>query len=128
MTDQRLVQVAQRVEDLDRALAFYRDGLSLPVIARFDPAGIAFLDLDGVRLLLGPGDQSSMLYLSVDDLDASVADVEVAGGRLEQPPVLVHTDDAGQFGEPGTEEWMAFVRDTEGNLVGLVDRRAPGAG
>ncbi|MGH9009771.1 MAG: VOC family protein [Acidimicrobiia bacterium] len=29
------------------------------------------------------------------------------------------------FGPPGGEEWMAFFRDSEGNLVGLSSRQAP---
>ncbi len=37
-------QVAQRAEDLDRAVGFYRDTLELPFIARFDPPGLAFFD------------------------------------------------------------------------------------
>ncbi|MEX2279748.1 MAG: VOC family protein [Acidimicrobiia bacterium] len=32
-----LRQVAQRAEDLDRAVTFYRDILGLRLIARFDP-------------------------------------------------------------------------------------------
>ena len=47
-----LVQVAQRAQDLDRAAAFYADLLGRPPTARFDPPGLLFFDLDGVRLLL----------------------------------------------------------------------------
>jgi hypothetical protein len=32
------------------------------------------------------------------------------------------TDEGGVFGPPGGEEWMAFFRDSEGNLVGLSSR------
>jgi hypothetical protein len=28
-----------------------------------------------------------------------------------------------QVAQPGTEDWVAFFRDSEGNLVGLVERR-----
>ncbi|MET1003219.1 MAG: VOC family protein, partial [Acidimicrobiia bacterium] len=38
-----LRQVAQGVEDLDRAVAFYRDMLGLSFIARFDPRSPAAL-------------------------------------------------------------------------------------
>ena len=34
-----LRQVAQHVEDMDRAVAFYRDVVGLDLIARFDPPG-----------------------------------------------------------------------------------------
>jgi methylmalonyl-CoA/ethylmalonyl-CoA epimerase len=35
--------------------------------------------------------------------------------------IFGHEDDT--LGPAGTDEWMAFVRDTEGNLVGLVEQR-----
>jgi hypothetical protein len=46
-------------------------------------------------------------------------------------PAKTSTDSAdsrageGAFGEPGWEEWMTFIRDSEGNLVGLASRHAP---
>ena len=49
-----LHQVAQKADDLDESVAFYRDVLGLRLIARFDPPGLAFLDLGGSRLLLEP--------------------------------------------------------------------------
>ena len=49
-----LKQIAQPVEDLERAVAFYRDTLQVPFIGQFGP--LAFFDLDGVRLLLEGGE------------------------------------------------------------------------
>jgi methylmalonyl-CoA/ethylmalonyl-CoA epimerase len=120
-----LTQVAQRTDDLDRAVDFYGSVLGLPLIARFDPPGIAFFDLGGTRLLLGDGNLSSMLYLTVDDIDATEAALRAAGVVFEDGAHRIHTDEAGQFGIAGTEDWMAFFRDSEGNLVGLVERRPP---
>ena len=48
----RLSIVTLGVADLPRAVAFYRDGLGLPAIG--DAEGIAFFQLDGVRLALYP--------------------------------------------------------------------------
>lgn len=123
MAVRSLRQVAQHVEDLDRAVAFYRDTLGLSLIARFDPPGLAFFDLDGTRLLLEEGAPSALLYLDVDAIDQSVVDPRDSGVTIETEPHIIFRDDAGQFGEPGVEEWMAFFRDSEGNLVGLVERR-----
>jgi catechol 2,3-dioxygenase-like lactoylglutathione lyase family enzyme len=47
-----LHQVAQKADDLDASVAFYRDVLGLRLIARFDPPGLAFFELGGSRLLL----------------------------------------------------------------------------
>ena len=64
-------QVAQRARDLDRAVGFYRDTLGASLLARFEPPGLAFFDLAGVRLLLEASASSSTLYFAVDDIDAS---------------------------------------------------------
>lgn len=114
-----LVQVALRATDLDRAAAFYTDLLGAPPTGRFEPPGLLFFDLDGTRLLLDGNAPSSMLYLRVESLPAALArlgdDVEV---DTEPHAIFTHEDDT--LGPPGTVEWQAFIRDPEGNLVGLV--------
>jgi methylmalonyl-CoA/ethylmalonyl-CoA epimerase len=121
----RLHQIAQHVDDLDRAVAFYRDLLGLAFIARFDPPRLAFFDLGNTRLLLEPGAPSAILYLEVDDIESHAQSLRAAGVEFVDEPHLIHRDDAGTFGPAGTEEWMAFFRDSEQNLLGLVERRAP---
>ncbi|GCE78440.1 VOC family protein [Cellulomonas biazotea] len=119
-----LVQVAQRATDLDRAAAFYTDLLGRGPTARFDPPGLLFFDLGGVRLLLEAGAPSALLYLRVDDVVATVERLRAAGVPVEgEPHVIFHHDDA-TLGPAGTDEWQAFVRDPDGNLVGLVEHRA----
>lgn len=119
----RLQQVAQRAEDFDRAVVFYRDTLGLPLIAQFDPPGLAFFDLDGVRLLIERGAPSALIYLTTDDIEARVESLRSTGVTIDSEPHMIFRDDEGTFGEPGVEEWMAFIRDSEHNLVGLVERR-----
>ena len=120
-----LVQVAQRALDLDRAVAFYRDVLGLEPLARFDPPGLAFFSLGGTRLLLERNAPSTLLYLAVDDVDDASAALTAAGVDMVGMPHRIHRDDAGQFGTPGTEDWMAFFRDSEDNLLALTERRPP---
>ena len=74
-----LVQVALGVQDLDRATAFYTETLGLPLIARFGP--LVFVDLGGTRLLLEPEAPASMIYLRVDNADATVRQLRDAGRR-----------------------------------------------
>jgi methylmalonyl-CoA/ethylmalonyl-CoA epimerase len=121
----RLRQVAQHVDDLDRATAFYRDVLGLRVMARFDPPGLAFFDLGGTRLLLEAGAPSAILYLEVDDIDATVRSLRAQGVEVLDDPHCIHVDTDGTFGPAGNEEWMAFFRDSERNLVGLVQSKPP---
>jgi methylmalonyl-CoA/ethylmalonyl-CoA epimerase len=119
----RLVQIAQHADDLDRAAAFYERLLGTPPTGRFDAAGLLFFDLDGVRLLLGSEAPSTMLYLEVDDIEATVASLRADGVEVEGEPHLrfEHADD--RLGPAGAAEWHAFVRDGEGNLVGLIEQR-----
>lgn len=118
-----LRQVALHVEDMDRAVAFYRDVVGLDLIARFDPPGLAFFGLGGTRLLLEAGAPSSLIYLGVDDVAATTERLRELGVTIESEPHVIHVDEAGQFGAPGEAEEMSFFRDSEGNLVGLSGRR-----
>ena len=121
----RLAQVAQHADDLDRAAAFYEHLLGSPPIGRFEPPGLLFFALGaGTRLLLEGGAPSAMLYLSVEDVRASVEDLRGRGATIEVEPHVIfqHTDDS--LGPAGHDEWMAFIRDSEGNLVGLVSHEA----
>ncbi|KAA1395304.1 VOC family protein [Aeromicrobium ginsengisoli] len=116
----RIVQVAQHADDLDRAAAFYEQLLGHPPAARFDPPGLLFFTLDGTRLLLEQGAASATIYLEVEDVRASIEALRTRGVTVEGEPHVIfqHTDDS--LGPAGTDEWMAFIRDSEGNLVGLV--------
>ena len=119
----RLVQVAQRAEDLDRASAFYADLLGTPPAATYDPPGLVFFDLVGVRLMLEGNAPSAVLYLSVTDMEATIDRLRDSGVTIESEPHVIfsHADDT--LGPAGTDEWQAFIRDSEGNLVGLVEQR-----
>jgi methylmalonyl-CoA/ethylmalonyl-CoA epimerase len=118
-------QIAQYAGDLDRAVAFYTTVLGCELITRFDPPGLAFLRLGDVRLLLDGGAPSALIYLRVGDVRAVADDLRSAGVTIETEPHLIHADTDGAFGPAGWQEWMAFVKDTEGNLVGLANRHAP---
>ena len=121
----RLHQIAQHVDDLGRAVAFYRDVLEFPLIATFDPPGLAFFDLGNVRLLLEASAPGAVLYLEVLDITASRARLIDRGVDFVDEPQMIFRDANGTFGPAGTEEWMTFFRDSEGNIVGLVERRSP---
>ena len=119
-----LRQVAQHADDLDRATAFYRDVVGLRHLATFEPPGLVFFDLgDGTRLLLEGGAPPALLYLRVADIATAQQRLIAAGAVFEDDPHLIHRDDEATFGERGVEEWMAFFRDSEGNLVGLDEIR-----
>ena len=121
-----LVQVAQRATALDASVTFYQEVLGARLMGKFDPPGIALVELGGVRLLLESRASSATLYFRVQDLNSAYAALQQRGDvELVGEPHLVHRDDAGQFGTAGEEEWMTFVRDPSGNLIGFIERRPP---
>ncbi|WP_199422008.1 VOC family protein [Actinotalea solisilvae] len=121
-----LVQVAQRAEDLDRAAAFYRSLLGAEPAARFDPPGLLFFRLGRTRLLLDRGAPSALLYLQVASVRERVGALRAEGVAIESEPHVIFHHDDDTLGPAGTDEWQAFVRDSEGNLVALVSHEPPG--
>ncbi len=122
----RLLQVAQYAEDLRRASAFYAELLGVQPSAVFDPPGLVFFDLEGVRLLLEPGAPRALLYLRVPDVRASVEQLAARGVDVVDAPRVIYSHTDGLLGPAGTDEWMAFIRDSEGNTLGLVSQLAGG--
>ncbi|KRA24449.1 methylmalonyl-CoA epimerase [Microbacterium sp. Root61] len=120
----RLVQIAQHADDLDRAATFYSALLGVEPAARFDPPGLLFFDLDGVRLLLDRGAPTSLVYLGVENVHAVIERLDGLAEVISPPHVIFrHEDDT--LGPAGHEEWQAFVRDSEGNTVGLIAFQRP---
>ena len=109
---------------------FYEEVLGLRFIAAFDPPGLLFFDLGGVRLLLerthddDVEDEHSMgtLYLMSDDIGADITRLRARGVEIDDPH-LIHHDVEGTFGTAGEEEWMAFFLDPDGHSLALVSRR-----
>jgi len=114
-------QIAITVSDVDAALAFYRDVLGLAFL--FQPAPtLAFLDADGIRLMLttpqgaGTAGVNSILYFKVQDIVPTQAALVARGATEERPPQLAAR-------MPDYELWTGFLRDPDGNLVGLVEEK-----
>jgi methylmalonyl-CoA/ethylmalonyl-CoA epimerase len=117
-----LHQVAQHADDLHRAVAFYTKLIGEPPIAIFDPPGLAFFRLGETRLLIERGAPRALIYLRVDDVRRAVEQLRGDGVEITTEPHVIFTDEHGQFGPRGAIEWMAFVTDSEGNLVGLASQ------
>ena len=121
-----VVQVAQHADDLSRAQIFYTRLLGQEPAGVFDPPGLLFYRLDSVRLLLDRAAPSALLYLAVPDVGATVERLRAEGVTIQAEPHVIfsHHDDA--LGPAGTDEWMAFITDSEGNTVGLVSHSSSG--
>lgn len=88
----------------------------------FDPPGLLFFDLQGVRLLLDRGAPSSLIYLGVQDVRTDIERLRDRGVEVVSEPRVIFNHADGQLGPAGTQEWMAFIKDSEGNTVGLVSQ------
>jgi methylmalonyl-CoA/ethylmalonyl-CoA epimerase len=122
-----LFQVAQHVNDLPRARAFYERLLNAPPVGIFDSPGMVFFQAGPVRLLLQYGATSALTYLKVDDVHATVESLRADDVQIVTEPYVIfrHSDDS--LGPAGTDEWLSFVRDSEGNLLGLLSHQRPQA-
>ncbi len=111
-----LGQVALTVTNLPRALQFYRDTLGLKFL--FEAPNMAFFDCGGVRLMLTTSEQpestySSILYYRTDDIQKASEQLLSRDIVFESPARMIAK-------MPDHELWMAFFRDTEGNLLALM--------
>lgn len=110
-------QISIIVYDLQRAIAFYRDKLGLPLL--FTAGNLAFFDCGGVRLMLGPAETpeldhpSSILYFRVPDINAAHQRLIDRGVQIEAPPRLIAP-------MPTYDLWMSGFRDSEGNILELM--------
>lgn len=117
----RLGQIAINVHDIDRATAFYRDKLGLPLL--FTAGKLAFFDCGGVRLMLTLPEKpefdhpSSILYFSVPDIAAAHRQMLASGAHFEDEPHFIAK-------MPTHDLWMSFFRDSEQNLLGLMSEVA----
>ena len=110
-------QISIHVDDLERATAFYRDVLGLPLL--FTAPDLAFFDCGGVRLMLGRAETpqfdhpSSILYFRVPDLPAAFERLVERGAKIFAPPRLIAP-------MPAYDLWMAAFHDSEGNIHQLM--------
>ena len=110
-------QISIIVHDVDRATAFYRDVLGLPLL--FTVPGMSFFECGGVRLMLGLPSApeldhpSSIFYFRVPDIQAGHQRLVEHGVEIVAPPRLIAP-------MPAYDLWMTGFKDTEGNIHQLM--------
>lgn len=117
-----LGQVSLTVKTLEPVVEFLRDTLGMKHL--FTAGQLAFFDCTGTRLMVdalpeAQGNGNSVLYFTVIDIHGSVAALRSKGVAFDGEPhrIFTHPD--------GTEEWMAFFRDPEANVLALMSQVKP---
>jgi len=111
-------QISRTVGDIDAACAWYGGVLGLQHLYTFGK--LAFFDCGGTRLFLtaenpAPGVES-VLYLRVEDIAGTHADLAARGVEFSGAPHMIHRH------ADGTEEWMAFFKDPDGRPLALMSQ------
>jgi len=119
----RIGQVSLSIRDVGRAERFYGEILGLPHVFTF--GDLAFFDAGGIRIYLHRKDEAdwkpgSILYFTCDEIGEAHRWLSERGVHFTEGPHRIYVDDA-----TGTEEWMAFFEDGEGNTLALMSRVKP---
>jgi methylmalonyl-CoA/ethylmalonyl-CoA epimerase len=110
-------QIAINVKNVDRATAFYRDTLGMTPLFRF--GDLSFFDCGGIRLMLGKAEKpefdhpASVIYFKVPRVVPVHRTLTGRGVVFEGEPHLIAR-------MPDHDLWMAFFRDSEGNMLALM--------
>lgn len=116
-----LGQIAITVGDVAQAKGFYHGILGLKFLFDAGPH-LAFLAAGPVRIMLttpqgsGTVGKNSILYFKVTDAVETYAAFVAAGATPERAPQLTAK-------MPDHELWIGFLRDPDGNLVGLMEEK-----
>jgi predicted enzyme related to lactoylglutathione lyase len=116
-----LGQIALTVSDVAAAKRFYHQVLGLKFLFDAGP-NLTFLAAGDVRLMLtseggaNAVGKGSALYFRTPAVQETYAALLERGAQGEHAPKLIAK-------MPDHELWMAFVRDPDGNLVGLMEER-----
>ena len=114
-------QVAITVSDVAVAKRFYQGVLGLKFLFDAGP-NLAFLECGSLRVMLSTGQgagaagKNSVLYFQTTGVEAVYESVVADGAQAERAPQLTAK-------MPDHELWIGFVRDPDGNLVGLLEEK-----
>ena len=119
LSNARIGQIAIVCADVPRARDFYRDALGVRHLFDAGPT-LSFFDVGGTRLMLSPAEGeasgTSVLYFFVADIDAAKTELVGKGVRFIGEPHMIAK-------MPDHELWLAEFRDSENNVLALMEER-----
>lgn len=111
-------QIALAVSDTDRSEAFYEATLGLKKLYRY--GDLTFFDCAGTRLMLSPPEEGKGPLVAQGALYFRVADLLLAQKELRDKGVAIESEAHLIAPMPDHDLWMAFIRDPDGHLIGLM--------
>ena len=113
-------QISLTVRDLKRAKDFYQNTLGMKFL--FDAGTMAFFQCGAIRLMIGLSEETvsiggTILYFKVEDIEKVHRMLVDRGVEFVQAPHLIAR-------MPSHDLWMAFLKDTEGNTLGMMSEVA----
>jgi len=108
------------VDNMERAQKFYRELFEWDISSAGNNFDNYFIiqttedgrtGINGGMLMRSNPDQPIINYISVDDIDASLAKLEELGGSVLMPKMPVKG-----------VGWNCVVRDTENNMFGMIQK------
>jgi len=115
-----IAQIALTVRDLERAKNFYQNTLGMKFL--FDAGTMAFFQCGAIRLMIGLSEETvsiggTILYFKVEDIEKVHRMLVDRGVEFVQAPHLIAR-------MPSHDLWMAFLKDTESNTLGMMSEVA----
>jgi methylmalonyl-CoA/ethylmalonyl-CoA epimerase len=119
LSDSRVGQIAIVCKEVARARDFYRDALGVKHLFDAGPT-LSFFQIGTTRLMLSPAEGeakgTSVLYFFVADIDGTKKELVTQGVTFIDEPHMIAK-------MPDHELWLAEFRDSEGNVLALMEER-----
>jgi methylmalonyl-CoA/ethylmalonyl-CoA epimerase len=113
---EKIGQIALTVTDLARAKEFYGNTLGIRFL--FDAGTMAFFQCGDIRLLIGLAETETprggtIVYFKVDDIHGAYEILRAKQVEFVDAPHLIAR-------MPDHDLWMTFLKDPDGNVLGLM--------
>ncbi len=111
-------QIHISVDDVPRAVSFYRDTLGMTLLFEVPGQPMAFFDCGGIRLYLGKPEKpeyrsNPLIYYRVDSIHEAYDALRESSVEFAGPPVVAHKTET-------SELWLAGFKDPDGNNLVLM--------
>ena len=119
-----VLQVAIPAKDVDRASDFYARKLGMQFL--FKAPNMAFLACGDTRIYLDSNPTviqaggNTLLYFRAIDIDRAHATFKERSVEITEPPHVIAR-------MPDRDVWLMWLRDSESNLIGVMQEKAKAA-